>query len=123
MSDKSQVGIYIGVTEHGNVETENEIFELKGYDYDTKFWSHHHNPRTVANNPAGRNLPEHGDYGSPLYDRRRLRGRQRRTHSGLADAQAWARVDVALAGRGLREHSHLWDLRQLQESRGLGHPR
>ncbi|HQU46459.1 MAG TPA: beta-ketoacyl-[acyl-carrier-protein] synthase family protein, partial [Pirellulales bacterium] len=51
--DKAQVGIYIGVTEHGNVETENEIFELKGFDYDTKFWSHHHNPRTVANNPAG----------------------------------------------------------------------
>jgi 3-oxoacyl-[acyl-carrier-protein] synthase II len=51
--DRSAVGIYIGVTEHGNVETENEIYELKGYDYDTKFWSHHHNPRTVANNPAG----------------------------------------------------------------------
>ena len=51
--DRSKVGIYVGVTEHGNVETENEIHELKGYDYDTKFWSHHHNPRTVANNPAG----------------------------------------------------------------------
>ncbi|MCA9167548.1 MAG: beta-ketoacyl-[acyl-carrier-protein] synthase family protein, partial [Planctomycetales bacterium] len=51
--DKSLVGIYLGVTEHGNVETENEIFELKGYEYDTSFWSHHHNPRTVANNPAG----------------------------------------------------------------------
>jgi 3-oxoacyl-[acyl-carrier-protein] synthase II len=41
------------VTEHGNVETENEIFLLKGYDYDVQYWSHHHNPRTVANNPAG----------------------------------------------------------------------
>lgn len=51
--DKSRAGIYIGVTEHGNVETENEIYELKGYDYDTRYWSHHHNPRTVANNPAG----------------------------------------------------------------------
>jgi 3-oxoacyl-[acyl-carrier-protein] synthase II len=51
--DKSTVGIYVGVTEHGNVETENEIFLLKGYDYDTQYWSHHHNPRTVANNPAG----------------------------------------------------------------------
>src|SRR5690349_8205129 len=51
--DKSRVGIYLGVTEHGNVETENEIFALKGYDYDTAYWSHHHNPRTVANNPAG----------------------------------------------------------------------
>ena len=51
--DRSTVGIYVGVTEHGNVETENEIFLLKEYDYDTQFWSHHHNPRTVANNPAG----------------------------------------------------------------------
>ncbi|MEM8866048.1 MAG: beta-ketoacyl-[acyl-carrier-protein] synthase family protein [Planctomycetota bacterium] len=48
-----RVGVYIGVTEHGNVETENEIHEIKGYDYDTSVWSHHHNPRTVANNPAG----------------------------------------------------------------------
>jgi len=52
-TDRSRVGIYVGVTEHGNVETENEIFELQGYNYDTQFWSHHHNPRTVANNPAG----------------------------------------------------------------------
>src|SRR5215813_4752620 len=51
--DRERVGVYIGVTEHGNVETENEIYEIKGYNYDTKFWSHHHNPRTVANNPAG----------------------------------------------------------------------
>ena len=45
--------MYVGVTEHGNVETENEINEIKAFDYDTKVWSHHHNPRTVANNPAG----------------------------------------------------------------------
>lgn len=51
--EKSNVGIYIGVTEHGNVETENEIHQLKEYGYDIRFWSHHHNPRTVANNPAG----------------------------------------------------------------------
>jgi 3-oxoacyl-[acyl-carrier-protein] synthase II len=51
--DKSNIGVYVGVTEHGNVETENEIHQLKSFDYDTKFWSHHHNPRTVANNPAG----------------------------------------------------------------------
>jgi len=51
--DKSRVGVYLGVTEHGNVETENEIANIKQYDYDVKFWSHHHNPRTVANNPAG----------------------------------------------------------------------
>ncbi len=51
--EKSTVGVYVGVTEHGNVETENEIYLIKGFDYDTQFWSHHHNPRTVANNPAG----------------------------------------------------------------------
>ncbi len=51
--DRTRVGVYIGVTEHGNVETENEINEIKAFDYDTKVWSHHHNPRTVANNPAG----------------------------------------------------------------------
>lgn len=52
-ADPTRVGVYIGVTEHGNVETENEINEIKAFDYDTKVWSHHHNPRTVANNPAG----------------------------------------------------------------------
>ena len=50
---KDRVGVYLGITEHGNVETENEIFEISQFDYDTKVWSHHHNPRTVANNPAG----------------------------------------------------------------------
>ncbi len=51
--DKSRVGVYLGTTEHGNVETENEVYAISQYDYDTKYWSHHHNPRTVANNPAG----------------------------------------------------------------------
>ena len=50
---KDRVGIYIGITEHGNVETENEIYNISKFNYDTKFWSHYHNPRTVANNPAG----------------------------------------------------------------------
>src|SRR5476651_1878694 len=50
---KNRVGIYIGCTEHGNVETENEIYNISKFNYDTKFWSHYHNPRTVANNPAG----------------------------------------------------------------------
>jgi len=50
---KDRVGIYIGCTEHGNVETENEIFNVAKFGYDVKFWSHYHNPRTVANNPAG----------------------------------------------------------------------
>lgn len=52
-TDKSRVGIYIGTTEHGNVETENEVYNISQFDYDLRFWTHHHNPRTVANNPAG----------------------------------------------------------------------
>jgi 3-oxoacyl-[acyl-carrier-protein] synthase II len=51
--NKARVGVYLGTTEHGNVETENEVHAISKYDYDTKYWSHHHNPRTVANNPAG----------------------------------------------------------------------
>ncbi|MFP6762967.1 MAG: beta-ketoacyl-[acyl-carrier-protein] synthase family protein, partial [Planctomycetaceae bacterium] len=51
--DTNRVGVYLGITEHGNVETENEIFEISQFDYDTSVWSHHHNPRTVANSPAG----------------------------------------------------------------------
>jgi 3-oxoacyl-[acyl-carrier-protein] synthase II len=51
--DRDRVGIYIGITEHGNVETENEVYNISQFQYDTRYWTHHHNPRTVANNPAG----------------------------------------------------------------------
>lgn len=50
---KDRTGIYLGITEHGNVETENEIYELHQNNLDAGLWSHHHNPRTVANTPAG----------------------------------------------------------------------
>jgi 3-oxoacyl-[acyl-carrier-protein] synthase II len=52
-TDRSRVGVYLGITEHGNVETENEIYEISKFDYEVKYWSHYHNPRTVSNNPAG----------------------------------------------------------------------
>lgn len=51
--DRKRIGVYVGTTEHGNVETENEIYNISQFDYNTRYWSHHHNPRTVANNPAG----------------------------------------------------------------------
>jgi 3-oxoacyl-[acyl-carrier-protein] synthase II len=63
--DRHRVGVFVGITEHGTVETENEIDVIRQYDYDTKYWSHHHNPRTVANNPAGEvtmNLGIHGPH-------------------------------------------------------------
>ncbi len=51
---KDRTGIYLGITEHGNVETEHEIHDLYNtHNKDVAFWSHHHNPRTVANNAAG----------------------------------------------------------------------
>ena len=49
----SRIGVYIGLTEHGTVETENEVYNISQFDYDTRYWTHHHNPRTVLNNPAG----------------------------------------------------------------------
>nr|WP_228721338.1 beta-ketoacyl-[acyl-carrier-protein] synthase family protein [Desulfosediminicola ganghwensis] len=51
--DVSKVGVYIGLTEHGTVETENEVYNISQYGHDTAYWTHHHNPRTVLNNPAG----------------------------------------------------------------------
>ncbi|MBI5816521.1 MAG: beta-ketoacyl-[acyl-carrier-protein] synthase family protein [Nitrospinae bacterium] len=50
---RDRTGVFIGITEHGNVETENEVYNLGQYNNDVRFWTHHHNPRTVANNPAG----------------------------------------------------------------------
>lgn len=51
--DKSMVGVYLGITEHGSVETEEEIYQLHKNKMDISLWSHHHNPRTVSNSPAG----------------------------------------------------------------------
>lgn len=51
--DPSRIGVYIGLTEHGTVETENEVYNISKYQYDVNYWTHHHNPRTVLNNPAG----------------------------------------------------------------------
>jgi 3-oxoacyl-[acyl-carrier-protein] synthase II len=49
----ARIGVYIGLTEHGTVETENEVYNISKYDYNVDYWTHHHNPRTVLNNPAG----------------------------------------------------------------------
>ena len=51
--DKAKTGVYIGLTEHGTVETENEVYNISLFDYNVDYWTHHHNPRTVLNNPAG----------------------------------------------------------------------
>lgn len=48
-----RTGVYMGLTEHGTVETENEVYNIGQYSYNVDYWTHHHNPRTVLNNPAG----------------------------------------------------------------------
>ncbi|PLX48811.1 MAG: beta-ketoacyl synthase [Desulfobulbaceae bacterium] len=50
---KDKTGVYLGLTEHGTVETENEVYNISQFDYNTDYWTHHHNPRTVLNNPPG----------------------------------------------------------------------
>lgn len=107
-TDKSRVGIYVGVTEHGNVETENEVYELKGFDYDTKFWSHHHNPRTVANNPAGEIALNMGIVG-PHYT---IGAACAAGNAGLIQGSQMLRLnecDVAIAG-GVSESIHTFGI-------------
>ncbi|MDP6466855.1 MAG: beta-ketoacyl-[acyl-carrier-protein] synthase family protein [Pirellulaceae bacterium] len=114
--DRSRVGMYIGVTEHGNVETENEIFELKGFDYDTSFWSHHHNPRTVANNPAGEVALNMGITG-PHYT---IGAACAAGNAGLIQGAQMLRLnecDVAVAG-GVSESIHTFGIFASFKSQG-----
>lgn len=115
-TDMARVGIYVGVTEHGNVETENEVYELKGYDYDTKFWSHHHNPRTVANNPAGEISLNLGVTG-PHYT---IGAACAAGNAGLIQGAQMLRLgecDVALAG-GVSESIHTFGIFASFKSQG-----
>lgn len=95
--DKSRFGVYIGTTEHGNVETENEVYNISKFEYDTRYWTHHHNPRTVANNPAGEITINTGITG-PHYT---IGAACAAGNAGLIQALQMLRlgeVDVALAG-------------------------
>jgi len=114
--DPARVGIYVGVTEHGNVETENEVHALSGYDYDTSFWSHHHNPRTVANNPAGEISLNMGITG-PHYT---IGAACAAGNAGLiqgAQMLALGECDVALAG-GVSESIHTFGIFASFKSQG-----
>src|SRR5262245_61765725 len=114
--NKTRVGVYLGVTEHGNVETENEIYALKGYDYDTSYWSHHHNPRTVANNPAGEVALNLGVTG-PHYT---IGAACAAGNAGLIQGAQMLRLgdcDVALAG-GVSESIHTFGIFASFKSQG-----
>ena len=105
---RHNVGVYVGTTEHGNVETEQQIYEISQYDYDTSYWSHHHNPRTVANNPAGEVTLNMGITG-PHYA---IGGACAGGNLGIiqgAQMLQLGEVDVALAG-GVSESIHTFGI-------------
>ena len=106
--DRSRVGVYLGITEHGNVETENEIWNISQFGNDTKYWTHHHNPRTVANNPAGEVTMNLGITG-PHYT---IGAACAAGNAGLIQAAQMLQlgeVDVALAG-GVSESIHTFGI-------------
>lgn len=105
---RDRVGVYIGITEHGNVETENEIYEISKFQYDTKVWSHHHNPRTVANNAAGEVTLNMGITGPHLT----LGAACAAGNAGFIQAVQMLRlneVDLAVAG-GVSESIHTFGI-------------
>ncbi|MFO1092609.1 MAG: beta-ketoacyl-[acyl-carrier-protein] synthase family protein [Planctomycetaceae bacterium] len=105
---KDRTGVYIGITEHGNVETENEIYEISKFGYDTKVWSHHHNPRTVANNAAGEVTLNLGITGPHLT----LGAACAAGNAGFIQAVQMLRlgeVDLAIAG-GVSESIHTFGI-------------
>jgi len=105
---KDRVGIYVGTTEHGNVETENEIYAISKFGYDTKFWSHYHNPRTVANNPAGE-VSLHMGITGPAYT---IGAACAAGNMGLIHATQMLRlgeVDLAICG-GVSESIHTFGI-------------
>ncbi len=106
--DKSRIGVYLGITEHGNVETENEVYSISQFKYDTKFWTHHHNPRTVANSPAGEVSLNLGTTG-PAYT---IGAACAAGNMGLIHAAQMLRlgeVDLAIAG-GVSESIHTFGI-------------
>jgi 3-oxoacyl-[acyl-carrier-protein] synthase II len=113
---RDRVGVYLGITEHGNVETENEIYEISQFGYDTRVWSHHHNPRTVANNPAGEVTLNMGITGPHLT----IGAACAAGNAGFIQAAQMLRlgeVDLAIAG-GISESIHTFGIFASFQSQG-----
>ncbi|HPF13892.1 MAG: beta-ketoacyl-[acyl-carrier-protein] synthase family protein [Planctomycetes bacterium] len=113
---RHRVGVYVGTTEHGNVETEQMIHEVSQYDYDLSFWSHHHNPRTVANNPAGEITLNLGITGPHYCIGGACAGGNLGLIQGVQMLQL-GQVDLALAG-GVSESIHTFGIFASFQSEG-----
>ena len=105
---KDRVGVYLGITEHGNVETENEIYEISKFDYDTKVWSHHHNPAHRRQQCRRRSDAQPRHHRSAPDARRRLCCGECRVHSGVQMLRL-GEVDLAIAG-GVSESIHTFGI-------------
>ena len=113
---KERVGIFIGITEHGNVETENEIYEISG----VRIRHASSGPITIipARWPTIRPARCQLTWASPArtHDRRGLRG----GNAGLIQGVQMLRlgeVDVALAG-GVSESIHTFGIFASFKSQG-----
>ncbi len=115
-TEKDRVGVYLGITEHGNVETENEVYEISKFEYDTSVWTHHHNPRTVANNAAGEVTISLGITGPHLT----IGAACAAGNAGFIQAAQMLRlreVDLAIAG-GVSESIHTFGIFASFQSQG-----
>ncbi len=106
--DRSRVGVYLGITEHGNVETEAEIHNIRQFDYNLRYWSHFHNPRTVANSPAGQVTVNLGITGPHYTIGAACAAGNLGIIQGLQQLQL-GEVDLALAG-GVSESIHTFGI-------------
>nr|ADY61052.1 Beta-ketoacyl-acyl-carrier-protein synthase I [Rubinisphaera brasiliensis DSM 5305] len=114
--ERDRVGVYLGITEHGNVETENEVYEISQFGYDTSVWTHHHNPRTVANNAAGEVTISLGITGPHLT----IGAACAAGNAGFIQAVQMLRlgeVDLAIAG-GVSESIHTFGIFASFQSQG-----
>jgi 3-oxoacyl-[acyl-carrier-protein] synthase II len=84
------------------------VHNVSQYGYDLRYWSHHHNPRTVANNPAGEVTLNLGLTG-PAYC---LGGACAAGNLGLIHAMQMlqlGQIDLALGG-GVSESIHTFGI-------------
>ena len=114
--DKSMVGIYVGVTEHGNVETENEIYAASGLQLRHELLVASSQPADRRQQSGRRDFAEPRDHRPALHDRRRLRRGQRGDDPG-AQMLLLDECDVALAG-GVSESIHTFGIFASFKSQG-----
>ena len=90
-------------------ETENEIFAISKFNYDTKYWSHYHNPRTASRTtPPARHRSASASPGRPIRSGRPARPG---TWTGSMPRRCfgWGEVDLAVAG-GVSESIHTFGI-------------